>query len=216
MALASLLPIFLQVATPASLPHDTLRIRAVDHAPVAEGRIDSAVLGEPQVRVTTAQGIASIWLLRALDTAFVVARLPDATPAWNDALTVCIDVTGGGAAAPAHDDFQWTLRRTLDSSVVYRGRAGRWEPPRGDPDWRLGGERSGGGWEVASAGGAAAWTVVLRLDPAWLAGSAGRRPTLGFIVHDDDPNRWYGWPSMDASAGATLLERTPALWIPVK
>jgi hypothetical protein len=50
--------------------------------------------------------------------------------------------------------------------------------------------------------------VVLRLDPAWLAGQTGRRPAIGFELYDDDPNRWYGWPVTDAT-------RTPALWVPV-
>lgn len=205
----------MQVAPPAP-PADGLRFRAIAHPPPADGRIDSIAWGEPQVRIPTAQGIASIWLLRAADTAFVAAWLPDATPSWSDALAVYFDVSGDRAGAPAHDDFQWSLRRELDSSVVYRGRAGRWEPPLDDPDWRLGKGRSGGGWEVGSADGARGWTAVLRLDPAWLAGEAGRRPTIGFGVHDDEPNRWYSWPVVDASAGATLLERTPALWVGVE
>jgi hypothetical protein len=146
----------------------------------------------------------------------VAAWLPDATASWSDALVVCLDVAGDHAAAPAHDDFEWSLRRVLDSSVVYRGRAGRWEPPLDDPDWRVGRERSGGGWEVAGADGARGWTVVLRLDPAWLAGEGGRHAALGFLLHDDDPSRWYGWPSAAGNAGATLLERTPALWVPVE
>jgi len=146
----------------------------------------------------------------------VAARVPDATASWSDALAVCVHASGVRAGAPAHDDFEWSLRRVLDSSVVYRGRDGRWEPPLDDPDWRIGKERSGGGWEVAGADGGGGWTVVLRLDPAWLAAGDGRRPAIGFVLHDDDPNRWYGWPAVNAGAGATLLERTPALWVSVK
>jgi hypothetical protein len=195
------------VASPAP-PADTLRLRAIAHPPSPDGRIDSLAWGAPQVRIPTAQGVASIWLLRAADSAFVAAWVPDATPSWRDALAVCFNVSGDRASVPGHDDFQWSLRRMLDSSVVYRGRAGRWEPPLDDPDWRLGQDHLGGGWEVGGADGARGWTVVLRLDPAWLAGQTGRRPAIGFEVHDDDPNRWYGWPVTDAT-------RTPALWVPV-
>ena len=47
----------------------------------------------------------------------------------------------------------------------------------------------------------AVWSLVLRLDPAWLDGEQGRRPGIGFIIHDDDPNRWYGWPLVTTPAG---------------
>jgi hypothetical protein len=186
------------------------------HAPAADGRIDSFAWGPPQVRIPTGQGTASIWLLRAADTAFVVAALPDTTRSWADALAICFDVSGDRAAAPAHDDFQWSLQRMLDSSVIYRGRAGRWEPPLDDPDWRIGAEHAGGGWEVGGTDSPHGWTVVLRLDPAWLAGEQGRRPGIGFRIHDNDPNGWYSWPAVTTAGGPALLERTPALWVAVE
>ena len=195
---------------------DSLRVHAVARSPAVDGRIDSVGWGAPQVRIVARQGTASIWLLRAMDTLFVVAVVPDVTRSWSDALAIGIDLGGDGGSAPAHDDFLWSLQRTLDSSVVYRGRANRWEPPLNDPDWRLGAARAGGGWEVGGTDGASGWTVVLRLDPAWLTGEGGRRPAVGFRLHDDDPNAWYSWPVVTASAGATLLERTPALWAPIE
>ena len=197
-------------------PADTLRPRAIARPPSADGRIDSLAWGEPQVRIATRQGTASIWLLRAADTFFVAASIPDASRSWADALAICFDVGGDRADAPQHDDFQWSFQRVLDSSVVYRGRAGRWEPPLNDPDWRLGPEHAGGGWEVGGSENGRGWTLVLRLDPGWLEGEQGRRPAMGFSLHDDDPNGWYSWPETAASAGATLLERTPALWVPVE
>jgi hypothetical protein len=184
--------------------------------PAADGRIDSTALGAPQVIIPTGQGQTSIWLLRAKDTVFVAALIADGSPSAADELAVCLDVAGDHGTAPGHDDFQWALHRTLDSSVVYRGRGGRWTPPLDDPDWRLGRSREGGGWQVSGMDDARQWSVVLRLDPAWLEGEQGRRPAIGFRVHDDDPNGWYSWPSPRTSAGATLLERTPALWVPVK
>jgi hypothetical protein len=184
--------------------------------PAADGRIDSAAWGPPQLRIATAQGQASVWLLRAADTAFVAVAVPDRSRSWADGVAVCFDIAGDRAAAPAHDDFQWSLQRVLDSSVVYRGRAGRWEPPLDDPDWRLGAARTGGGWEVSGADDGTVWSFVLRLDPAWLDGEQGRRPGIGFQIHDDDPNRWYSWPLVTSPAGAKLLERTPALWVPLE
>jgi hypothetical protein len=209
--------LLLQTAASGPLPApDTLHPRTIDAPPPADGRIHIDTWGAPQVVVPTSQGNASIWLLRAADTLFVAAQIPDRSRSWADALAVCIDVAGDRATAPAHDDFQWSLQRVLDSSVVYRGRAGRWSPPLDDPDWRLGPSRSGGGWEVSGSDDAEGWTVVLRLDPAWLEGEPGRRPAIGFRLHDDDPSRSYVWPPQQTSAGATLVERTPALWVPVR
>jgi hypothetical protein len=195
---------------------DTLHVRSIAQAPSADGRIDSLAWGPPQVRIPTRQGTASVWLLRAADTVFVAAWIPDSTRSWADALAICLALPGGAGPTPDHQDFQWSLQRTLDSSVVYRGRAGRWEPPLDDPDWRLGRAREGGGWEVSGTDGPRAWMLVLRLDPAWLEGERGRRPAIGFRIHDDDPNGWYSWPAPTTSAGATLLERTPALWVPIE
>ena len=70
---------------------------------------------------------------------------------------------------------------------MYRGRGGRGSRRSGDPDWRLGAERGrrlGGGDSDDAAG----WTVVMRLDPAWLAG--GRAPPgVAFVIHDGRPQR---------------------------
>jgi hypothetical protein len=206
----------LQGLPSAPPPSDTLRLRAIARPPAADGRVDSAAWGPPQLRVATAQGQASIWLLRAADTAFVAVAVPDRSRSWADGVAVCFDIAGDRAAAPAHDDFQWSVQRVLDSSVVYRGRAGRWEPPRDDPDWRLGADRAGGGWEVSGADDGTMWSFVLRLDPAWLDGEQGRRPGIGFLIHDDDPNRWYSWPAVTTAAGPKLLERMPALWVPLE
>ena len=207
----------LQLGSPGPLPPlDTLRIRAIPQPPAAAARLDSLAWGTPQLSIPTAQGRASVWLLRAEDTLFIAARIPDRSRSWGDAFTVCFDVTGDGASAPGHDDFQWSFQRALDSSVVYRGRAGRWTPPLDDPDWRLGSARAGGGWEVIGGDDSLGWTLVLRLDPAWLEGERGRRPAIAFVIHDGDPNRWYPWPPQRTSADVTLLERTPALWVPVE
>jgi hypothetical protein len=196
-------------------PPDTLRIRTLDHSPPA-GRADTLAWGPPQVRLAMGAATASIWVLRAADTLFVAAVMPDDSPSWADAFAICVDAWGDAGSSPGHDDFQWSFQRTLDSSVVFRGRNGRWEPPRADPDWRLGTERSGGGWEVSGASDAKGWLVLLRLDPAWLEGQGGRRPAVAFRVHDDDPNGWFSWPAPTTSAGALLVERTPALWIPLE
>ena len=201
---------------PAAPAADTVRVRDLVRPPAADGRIDSAAWGPPQIRVATAQGEAAIWVLRAADTMFIALAVPDRTRSWADGVAVCLDTAGDRAPATAHDDFQWSLQRVLDSSVVYRGRAGRWEAPRGDPDWRLGPTHYGGGWEVSAADDGTGWSLILRLDPAWRHGKDGRRPGIGFRIHDDDPNRWYSWPAVMTPGGANLLERTPAMWVPLE
>lgn len=194
---------------------DTLKVRSVERPPIAGAPVDSARYGPPQLRIPTRQGTALVWLLRAADSFFVVATIPDTTAYWGDDLVLSLNTSGRGGASPGHDDFQWYLRRALDSSVVYRGRAGRWEAPRGDPDWRLGAERSGGGWEISGRDDRRGWTLVLRLDPEWLAGSDGRLPRIGFRIFDNSPQGWFAWP---APPGATpvSVEQTPSLWIPLR
>jgi hypothetical protein len=202
--------IFLTLAFQAS-PRDTVPVRRVESVP-ADAGASAAALGEPALRIGTGQGAASIWLLRTRDSAFVVARIPDSTYYWGDDLVISLDVSGDRGAVPGHDDFQWYFRRALDSSVVYRGRGGRWEAPRGDPDWRLGPSREGGGWTVNSRSETAGWSLVLRLDAAWLEGEAGRRPGIAFRIYDDSPSGWFAWPARANGRQPASVERVPDLW----
>src|SRR5215216_5104589 len=195
---------------------DTLTIRATSHPPQADVPIDSGSLGPPQVRIPTGQGTAAVWLLRAQDTVFIAAAISDSTVYWGDDFLVNVDTRGDAAPDPQHDDFQLYFRRSLDSSVVFRGRQGRWEPPRDDPDWRLGRERSGGGWEVSSRSGEAGWSLLLRFDPAWFAGEDGRLARVAFRIYDDAPSGWFAWPAARGSSPASSVERAPSLWIPVR
>jgi hypothetical protein len=203
-------PMLVSLALQAA-PRDTVPVRLVESAPADAGS-SSAVLGEPALRLGTGQGAASFWLLRTHDSAFVVARIPDSTYYWGDDLVISLDVTGDRGRVPGQDDFQWYFRRSLDSSVVYRGRGGRWEAPRGDPDWRLGASREGGGWTVDSQSEAAGWALVLRLDAAWLEGEAGRRPGIAFRIYDDSPSGWFAWPARAAGRQPAGVERVPDLW----
>ena len=205
-AVTILLALALQAA-----PRDTAPVRLVESVPADAGS-SAAALGEPALRIGTGQGAASIWLLRTRDSAFVVARIPDSTYYWGDDLVISLDVSGDRGAVPGHDDFQWYFRRALDSSVVYRGRGGRWEAPRGDPDWRLGASREGGGWTVGSRSEATGWSLVLRLDPAWLEGEAGRRPGIAFRIYDDSPSGWFAWPAPESGRQPVSVERLPDAW----
>jgi hypothetical protein len=195
---------------------DSLTIRTISRPPRPDTSIDSAHLGSPQVRLRTGQGTALVWLLRSADTVFVAASIPDSTFYWGDDFVLSLDTRGDGAPTPQHDDFQWYFRRVLDSSVVYRGRNGRWEPPRGDPDWRIWRERSGGGWEVSGRNGLRGWSFLLRLDPAWFPGEGDRRPRLAFRIYDDAPSGWYAWPLPPGATPATTVEQTPAAWAPTQ
>jgi hypothetical protein len=203
-------PILLTLALQAA-PRDTVPARLVESIPADAGS-SAAALGEPALRIGTGQGAASIWLLRTRDSAFVVARIPDSTYYWGDDLVISLDVSGDRGTMPGHDDFQWYFRRTLDSSVVYRGRGGRWEAPRGDPDWRLGSSREGGGWTVDSRSEAAGWSLVLRLDAAWLEGEGGRRPGVAFRIYDDSPSGWFAWPARKDGRQPAGVEGVPDLW----
>lgn len=206
MAASILVAVALQTAL-----GDTVSARLVEALP-ADADSNPAPLGEPSVRIRTGQGVASIWLLRTRDSAYVVAKMSDSTYYWGDDLVISLDVSGDRGAVPGHDDFQWYFRRALDSSVVYRGRAGRWEAPRGDPHWRLGASREGGGWTVAGRSDPAGWSLVLGLDAAWLEGEAGRRPGIAFRVYDDSPGGWFAWPAPAAGRQPAGVERVPDLW----
>ena len=204
-----LLPLLclLQSVTP-----DTISVRSIGKPPAPGAVVDSVLYGPPQLKLRTRQGVARIWLLRATDTFFVAASIPDSSPYWGDDFVVSLDTRGDGGSNPQHDDFQLYFRRTMDSSVVFRGRQGRWEPPKGDPDWRLGAERSGGGWEVSGRDSYNGWSLLLRLDPVWLEGAEGRLPRLAVRIYDDDPQGWFAWPLPPGTPQASSVERIPDQW----
>jgi hypothetical protein len=195
---------------------DTLRIRDIQQPPAANVVADEAHLGTPQVRIRTGQGTALVWLLRSRDSVFIAASIPDSSHYWGDDFVISIDTEGDGGSSPQHDDFQLYFRRVLDSSVVYRGRNGRWQPPRDDPDWRLGAERSGGGWTVSAGEQRSSWTLLVRMDPAWFRGGGGRPAHVAFRVHDDSPGGWYAWPPPHRPVEAKMVENSPTLWVPVR
>ncbi|HKH84038.1 MAG TPA: hypothetical protein VKA25_10165 [Gemmatimonadales bacterium] len=195
---------------------DTLQFRPIPFLPAPDQTPDSARYGSPQVLIRTRQGIAKVWLLRSSDTLFVAAVLPDSSQYWGDDFVLSIDTRGDAGSSPQHDDFQWYFRRTMDSSIVYRGRNGHWEPPKGDPDWRLGAGRSGGGWEVSGHDAVDSWNLLLRLDPIWLVGAEGQLPRLAFRIFDDDPQGWFAWPLPNGVPQASSVEQRPELWVPMR
>lgn len=203
-------PVALWVLLGAGVPPETLRVQRVDRLPSLER---TAELGRPAV--SFAGGRASVWLLGTADTIALYVAVRDSTESPADEVVVSLDRAGDAADAPQHDDFQWQLRRVLDSSVVSRGRAGRWQPPRDDPGWRLGPEWSGGGWEVRAAETAEGWLLGLWLDPAFLVGEEGRPPRLALRIYDGGPGGWYAWPRQRDGAHPTDVERTPSRWAPV-
>jgi hypothetical protein len=195
---------------------DSLAIQSIPRPPRPDIPIDSASLGTPQVRIPTGQGSVLVWLLRAADTVFLAASIPDTTPYWGDDLVLSFDTDGDAASSPQHDDFQLYFRRVLDSSVVFRGRNGRWQAPRDDPDWRLGAERAGGGWEISARDSRRGWCILVRLDPAWFAGNGEQWSRMAIRVYDDAPSGWFSWPAPAGPAPGSSVERTPALWTPVR
>jgi hypothetical protein len=200
----------LQVASP-----DTLLIRDVERPPPPGAAVDSVRYGAPQIRIASRQGDALVWLLRASDTVFVAARIADSTPHPRDDFGLSLDTKGDGGQSPGHDDFQLQFRRVLDSSVVYRGRNGRWQFPQDDPDWRLGTARSGGGWEVSAREDGGSWELLLRLDPAWLEGRDGRAPRLAFRIFDNASSSWFSWPKLPEGIPSSH-ELAPSRWAPAR
>jgi len=196
----------------ALLQADTVRIVPADRAPVFDGHADSAEYGLPTLAIARPAGLVQLWLRSHGGMVYLAARLPDSTFYWGDDLVISLDTRGDRAASPQHDDFQWYLRRSLDSSQVFRGEAGRWLPPRGDPDWVLGKERSAAGWEVRSSDGPEGWTVELRLDPGYFGEAGPLHPGMAFRVYDNDPHGWHIWPSPSGIRQPTEVERRPALW----
>jgi hypothetical protein len=177
---------------------DTVRVPRIDSIPAVD---DSITVGRPTVVIRTGQGLASVWLARRRD--------------WSDDFVISLSTGGQRRETPGHEEFQWYFRRMLDSSVVYRGRDGHWESPLGDPDWRLGSERAGGGWTVTSGSSPAGWWLRLRLEPGWLDGQDGTLPAIAFRVYDNGPQGWYAWPEARAGTQPVSVERTPARWVPV-
>lgn len=190
---------------------DTLPVGGVPPGVVFDGVVASEEWGVPDLSVPAPGGGARIWLRGDSTAVYVAAQISDATPNWGDDLVVSVHVGGPAASAPGHDDFQWDLRRLLDSSVVYRGKDGRWHPPRDDPDWRLGAAREGAGWEVRSASGADGWSLELRLDRAYLAGRAGGPARIAFRFFDNAPMGWHAWPERWRQQ-PTEVEDRPERW----
>ena len=195
---------------------DTLRVGVRQEAPVFDGRVTEAEWGEPSIVIRRPGGLVQLWVSRSQGSVYIAAAIADSTFYWGDDLVISLDIEGDRSGAPDHDDFQWYLRRALDSSLVLRGQSGRWQPPRGDPDWRIGTTREGGGWEVRSESDAAGWSVELKLDEAFL-GSAkpGQLPGIAFRVFDDSPQGWFAWPLVSQARQPTQVEERPDWWASV-
>ncbi|HYC33262.1 MAG TPA: hypothetical protein VEB59_13310 [Gemmatimonadales bacterium] len=190
-------------------PAETLRLARAPGLP-PPGAAVAGALGRPAVRL--AGDRARVWLVRVGDTVAVYALVRDPTLTPSDEIVVSVDPAGDAGPAPRHDDFQWRIRRSLDSSVVYRGREGRWAPPRDDPDWRLGAERGGGGWEVSAVETGDGWCLVLRLHAAFFEGEAGRRPRAAFRFYTGEPDGWFAWPGERSGAHPSAVEDAPDQW----
>ncbi|HEY7028305.1 MAG TPA: hypothetical protein VH438_11890 [Gemmatimonadales bacterium] len=196
---------------------DTLRVRTAARAPVFDGRATAEEWGTPSSLIQRPGGIVRLWLVRWQESVYLAAEVEDSTYYWGDDLVISLDTRGDASPAPDHDDFQWYFRRMIDSSVVFRGQGGKWQPPRGDPDWRLGKDREGGGWEVRTENGPGGWSLELKLDPAYFhEAKAGSLPRMAFRVFDDSPQGWFIWPQATAAVQPTMLERRPDWWAPVQ
>jgi hypothetical protein len=196
---------------------DTLRVSPAVSAPVFDGRATADEWGKPSCVIQRPGGTVRLWLARWEESVYLTAEIEDSTYYWGDDLVISLDTQGDASSAPDHDDFQWYFRRMLDSSVVLRGKEGKWQLPRDDPDWRLGKDREGGGWEVRTENRPTGWSLELKLDQAYFReAKAGTLPRMAFRVFDDSPQGWYIWPQASRAVQPTMLERRPDWWAPVQ
>ena len=197
------------------LATDTLHVRPLSLPVVFDGSAGREEYGAPTVELPRPAGTALIWLGRDQRYVYLAASIPDSTPYWGDGLAISLDTKGDRADGPMHDDFLWEFRRLLDSSVVYRGEQGHWRAPRDDPDWRLGADRGGGGWEVRSTSTADGWMVELRLDIAYFEEARLGRPGLALRLFDDQGQDWLSWPAGNGRKHPSEVERHPSDWAAV-
>jgi hypothetical protein len=197
------------------LAADTVHVRPLPLPVVFDGSAGREEYGAPALELPRPAGTALIWLGRDDRYVYLAASIQDSTPYWGDGLAFSLDTRGDRADGPMHDDFLWEFRRLLDSSVVYRGENGHWRAPRDDPDWRLGSEREGGGWEVHSASNAEGWMVELRLDIAYFEEARLGWPGLALRLFDDQGQDWLSWPAGNGRQHPSEVERHPADWATV-
>ena len=194
------------------LASDTIPLRLASHPLIFDGHADSAEYGAASAVIVRPLGDVPVWLRRDGEFIYLAAAITDSTFYWGDDFVVSLCTRGNGGTAPAHDDFQWYFRRLPDSSVVFRGDAGKWRAPQDDPDWRLGAAREGGGWEVQIVSDGAGWSIEMRLDPAYFSEGGDRAARLAVRLFDNEPMGWFPWPRPAGIRQPTDVERRPELW----
>lgn len=193
---------------------DTVHVGKLSGAPTFDGSASVAEYGAPTITMNRPGGTVQLWLRQADGQVYIAAAIADSTYYWGDDLVIGLDTGGDRGDGPGHDDFQWYFRRMIDSSIVRRGEAGKWRMPRDDPDWKLGAERTGGGWEVRSASDAKGWSIEFKVDPFYFQQAKGS-PAIAFRVYDDSPHGWTAWPMPSEAKRPTEVEDRPRFWIPV-
>jgi hypothetical protein len=199
---------------PRSATPDTLNVARLASAPVMDGRVGDRAYGLPTLQFCTAAGSVRVWLGRHDDFLYIAADLPDSTFYWGDDLVVSIDPAGRGGDSPAAGDRQWYLRRVLDSSVVAVAESGRWYS-RGHEPAALGATRHHAEWDVASSSSPKGWMVELRVRTTVIKPGAAA-PRLALRTYNDQPAGWWSWPAPPVGMSPQRVERTPALWIPLR
>jgi hypothetical protein len=194
---------------------DTVHVEKAATQLTFDGIVSESEYGAPTITMPRPGGAVQLWLKRSEGQVYIAAAIADSTYYWGDDLVIGLDTGGDRGDGPGHDDFQWYFRRMIDSSIVRRGEAGKWRMPRDDPDWKLGAERTGGGWEVRSANDARGWSIEFKLDPYYFQQAGRGTPAIAFRVYDDSPHGWTAWPSPDGVKRPTEVEDRPRLWVPI-
>lgn len=194
---------------------DTVRIEKISSAPKLDGVVSAEEYGAPSITMNRPGGAVQLWLKQHDGFVYIAAQIIDPTYYWGDDLVIGLDTGGDRTERPGHDDFQWYLRRMIDSSEVRRGEAGKWRMPQDNPDWKLGTAREGGGWEVQSKSEKLGWAVELKLDEFYFKQAGSRTPAIAFRVYDDAPHGWTPWPHPAGLKQPTEVEQRPNLWAAV-
>jgi hypothetical protein len=150
------------------------------------------------------EGSSIVYFVYTGDSLQISAMLPDTSYYWGDDLVISLDPDGSGGDAPGDGDLQWYLRRDLDSSLVRVGANGRWSNPA-----PIGKTRSGEGWSLDSYEFKVRWIVSVRML------APGPKARFAVRTYDNAPHGWWSYPPPPEGQRATVVERTPKLWVPL-
>jgi len=133
------------------------------------------------------QGEINMYFKHNDTTLYFMSHIVDSTYYWGDDIVIDIDTEHNGELHPQPDDYQFYIRRDVNTSEINRGSGSGWEPV---PE----GEWAGLVWNETSSD-ATTWTAELSISYTFLNLTAGDQIMgIQFRSYDDNPQGWYNWP----------------------